>query len=217
MKTCKSILKKILKIESLILLISTIIYTNLISNISFNGGTILMLMLMFTLDIKNLYKTKKQTINSMSYYLLNIPLLGIVTFYIIKSFILLFTSSENTSSLFFYNHLLISYIITLISIISQYFYKKTITSDFPITINKVLFITILLSMIPLFSNSTTIMMGVNIAIIVFSIIKLLFLKFASSIELDIIYLILLILCIVVTNPVSVVLFINYFIEQTMAN
>lgn len=216
MKTCKSILKKLLKIESLILLMSTIIYTNLISNISFNGGTILMLMLMFTLDIKNLYKTKK-TINSMSYYLLNIPLLGIVTFYIIKSFILLFTSSENTSSLFFYNHLLISYIITLISIISQYFYKKTITSDFPITINKVLFITILLSMIPLFSNSTTIMMGVNIAIIVFSIIKLLFLKFASSIELDIIYLILLILCIVVANTVSVVLFINYFIEETMTN
>lgn len=176
-----------------------------------------MLMLMFTLDIKNLYKTKKQTINSMSYYLLNIPLLGIVTFYIIKSFILFFTDSENSSSLFFYNHLLISYIITLISIISQYFYKKTITSDFPITINKVLFITILLSMIPLFSNSTTIMMGVNIAIIVFSIIKLLFLKFASSVELDIIYLILLILCIVVANPVSVVLFINYFIEQTMAN
>lgn len=216
MKTCKSILKKLLKIESLILLISTIIYTNLISNISFNGGTILMLMLMFTLDIKNLYKTKK-TINSMSYYLLNIPLLGIVTFYIIKSFILLFTSSENFSSLFFCNHLLISYIITLISIISQYFYKKTITSDFPITINKVLFITILLSMIPLFSNSTTIMLGVNIAIIVFSIIKLLFLKFASSIELDIIYLILLILCIVVANPVSVVLFINYFIEETMTN
>lgn len=216
MKTCKSILKNLLKIESLILLMSTIIYTNLISNISFNGGTILMLMLMFTLDIKNLYKTKK-TINSMSYYLLNIPLLGIVTFYIIKSFILLFTSSENTSSLFFYNHLLISYIITLISIISQYFYKKTITSDFPITINKVLFITILLSMIPLFSNSTTIMMGVNIAIIVFSIIKLLFLKFASSVELDIIYLILLILCIVVANPVSVVLFINYFIEETMTN
>ena len=176
-----------------------------------------MLMLMFTLDIKNLYKTKKQTINSMSYYLLNILLLGIVTFYIIKSFILLFTSSENTSSLFFYNHLLISYIITLISIISQYFYKKTITSDFPITINKVLFITILLSMIPLFSNSTTVMMGINIAIIVFSIIKLLFLKSASSVELDIIYLILLILCIVVANPVSVVLFINYFIEQTMAN
>lgn len=175
-----------------------------------------MLMLMFTLDIKNLYKTKK-TINSMSYYLLNIPLLGIVTFYIIKSFILLFTSSENTSSLFFYNHLLISYIITLISIISQYFYKKTITSDFSITINKVLFITILLSMIPLFSNSTTIMMGVNIAIIVFSIIKLLFLKFASSVELDIIYLILLILCMVVANPVSVVLFINYFIEETMTN
>lgn len=217
MKTCKSILKNLLKIESLILLVSTIIYTNLISNISFNGGTILMLMLMFTLDIKNLYKTKKQTINSMSYYLLNIPLLGIVTFYIIKSFILLFTSSENTSSLFFYNHLLISYIITLISIISQYFYKKTITSDFSITINKVLFITILLSMIPLFSNSTTIMMGINIAIIVFSIIKLLFLKFASSIELDIIYLILLILCIVVANPVSVVLFINYFIEETMTN
>lgn len=216
MKTCKSILKNLLKIESLILLMSTIIYTNLISNISFNGGTILMLMLMFTLDIKNLYKTKK-TINSMSYYLLNIPLLGIVTFYIIKSFILLFTSSENTSSLFFYNHLLISYIITLISIISQYFYKKTITSDFPITINKVLFITILLSMIPLFSNSTTIMMGVNIAIIVFSIIKLLFLKFASSVELDIIYLILLILCIVVANTVSVVLFINYFIEETMTN
>lgn len=216
MKTCKSILKKLLKIESLILLMSTIIYTNLISNISFNGGTILMLMLMFTLDIKNLYKTKK-TINSMSYYLLNIPLLGIVTFYIIKSFILLFTSSENTSSLFFYNHLLISYIITLISIISQYFYKKTITSDFPITINKVLFITILLSIIPFFSNSTTIMMGVNIAIIVFSIIKLLFLKFASSIELDIIYLILLILCIVVANTVSVVLFINYFIEETMTN
>lgn len=216
MKTCKSILKKLLKIESLILLMSTIIYTNLISNISFNGGTILMLMLMFTLDIKNLYKTKK-TINSMSYYLLNIPLLGIVTFYIIKSFILLFTSSENTSSLFFYNHLLISYIITLISIISQYFYKKTITSDFPITINKVLFITILLSMIPLFSNSTTIMMGINIAIIVFSIIKLLFLKFASSVELDIIYLILLILCMVVANPVSVVLFINYFIEETMTN
>ncbi len=216
MKTCKSILKKLLKIESLILLMSTIIYTNLISNISFNGGTILMLMLMFTLDIKNLYKTKK-TINSMSYYLLNIPLLGIVTFYIIKSFILLFTSSENTSSLFFYNHLLISYIITLISIISQYFYKKTITSDFSITINKVLFITILLSMIPLFSNSTTIMMGVNIAIIVFSIIKLLFLKFASSVELDIIYLILLILCMVVANPVSVVLFINYFIEETMTN
>ena len=216
MKTCKSILKKLLKIESLILLMSTIIYTNLISNISFNGGTILMLMLMFTLDIKNLYKTKK-TINSMSYYLLNIPLLGIVTFYIIKSFILLFTSSENTSSLFFYNHLLISYIITLISIISQYFYKKTITSDFSITINKVLFITILLSMIPLFSNSTTIMMGVNIAIIVFSIIKLLFLKFASSVELYIIYLILLILCMVVANPVSVVLFINYFIEETMTN
>lgn len=216
MKTCKSILKKLLKIESLILLMSTIIYTNLISNFSFNGGTILMLMLMFTLDIKNLYKTKK-TINSMSYYLLNIPLLGIVTFYIIKSFILLFTSSENTSSLFFYNHLLISYIITLISIISQYFYKKTITSDFPITINKVLFITILLSIIPFFSNSTTIMMGVNIAIIVFSIIKLLFLKFASSIELDIIYLILLILCIVVANTVSVVLFINYFIEETMTN
>lgn len=217
MKTCKSILKKILKIESLILLISTIIYTNLISNISFNGGTILILMLMFTLDIKNLYKTKKQKINSMSYYLLNIPLLGIVTFYIIKSFILLSTSSENSSSLFFYNHLLISYIITLISIISQYFYKKTITSDFSITINKVLFITILLSMIPLFSNSTTIMMGVNIAIIVFSIIKLLFLKFASSVELDIIYLILLILCIVIANPVSVVLFINYFIEETMTN
>lgn len=217
MKTCKSILKNLLKLESLILLMSTIIYTNLISNISFNGGTILMLMLMFTLDIKNLYKTKKQTINSMSYYLLNISLLGIVTFYIIKSFILLFTSSENTSSLFFYNHLLISYIITLISIISQYFYKKTITSAFPITINKVLFITILLSMIPLFSNSTTIMMGINIAIIVFSIIKLLFLKFASSIELDIIYLILLILCIVVANPVSVVLFINYFIEETMTN
>ena len=216
MKTCKSILKNLLKIESLILLMSTIIYTNLISNISFNGGTILMLMLMFTLDIKNLYKTKK-TINSMSYYLLNIPLLGIVTFYIIKSFILFFTDSENSSSLFFYNHLLISYIITLISIISQYFYKKTITSDFPITINKVLFITILLSMIPLFSNSTTIMMGVNIAIIVFSIIKLLFLKFASSVELDIIYLILLILCIVVANPVSVVLFINYFIEETMTN
>ena len=216
MKTCKSILKKLLKIESLILLMSTIIYTNLISNISFNGGTILMLMLMFTLDIKNLYKTKK-TINSMSYYLLNIPLLGIVTFYIIKSFILLFTSSENTSSLFFYNHLLISYIITLISIISQYFYKKTITSDFSITINKVLFITILLSMIPLFSNSTTIMMGVNIAIIVFYIIKLLFLKFASSVELYIIYLILLILCMVVANPVSVVLFINYFIEETMTN
>lgn len=217
MKTCKSILKNLLKIESLILLISTIIYTNLISNISFNGGTILMLMLMFTLDIKNLYKTKKQTINSMSYYLLNIPLLGIVTFYIIKSFILFFTNSENSSSLFFYNHLLISYIITLISIISQYFYKKTITSDFSITINKVLFITILLSMIPLFSNSTTIMMGVNIAIIVFSIIKLLFLKFASSVELDIIYLILLILCMVVANPVSVVLFINYFIEETMTN
>ena len=66
-----------------------------------------MLMLMFTLDIKNLYKTKKQTINSMSYYLLNILLLGIVTFYIIKSFILFFTNSENYSSLFFYNHLLI--------------------------------------------------------------------------------------------------------------
>lgn len=217
MKTCKSILKNLLKIESLILLVSTIIYNNLISNISFNGGTILMLMLMFTLDIKNLYKTKKQTINSMSYYLLNIPLLGIVTFYIIKSFILLFTSSENFSSLFFYNHLLISYIITLISIISQYFYKKTITPAFPITINKVLFVTILLSIIPFFSNSTAIMMGINIAIIVFSIIKLLFLKFSSSVELDIIYLILLILCIVVANPVSVVLFINYFIEQTMAN
>lgn len=217
MKKILRILSHLLTIESLILLVSTIIYNNLISNISFNGGTILMLMLMFTLDIKNLYKTKKQTINSMSYYLLNIPLLGIVTFYIIKSFILLFTSSENTSSLFFYNHLLISYIITLISIISQYFYKKTITSDFSITINKVLFITILLSMIPLFSNSTTIMMGVNIAIIVFSIIKLLFLKFSSSVELDIIYLIILILCIVVTNPVSVVLFINYFIEETMTN
>lgn len=217
MKTCKSILKNLLTIESLILLVSTIIYTNLISNISFNGGTILILMFMFILDIKNLYKTKKQTINNISYYLLNIPLLGIVTFYIIKSFILFFTNSENYSSLFFYNHLLILYIITLVSIVSQYFYKKTITSDFSITINKVLFITILLSMIPLFSNSTTIMMGINIAIIVFSIIKLLFLKFASSVELDIIYLILLILCIVVANPVSVVLFINYFIEQTMAN
>lgn len=217
MKTCKSILKNLLTIESLILLVSTIIYTNLISNISFNGGTILILMFMFILDIKNLYKTKKQTINNISYYLLNIPLLGIVTFYIIKSFILFFTNSENYSSLFFYNHLLILYIITLVSIVSQYFYKKTITSDFSITINKVLFITILLSMIPLFSNSTTIMMGINIAIIVFSIIKLLFLKFASSIELDIIYLILLILCIVVANPVSVVLFINYFIEEKMTN
>ena len=204
MKTCKSILKNLLTIESLILLVSTIIYTNLISNISFNGGTILILMFMFILDI-------------ISYYLLNIPLLGIVTFYIIKSFILFFTNSENYSSLFFYNHLLILYIITLVSIVSQYFYKKTITSDFSITINKVLFITILLSMIPLFSNSTTIMMGINIAIIVFSIIKLLFLKFASSIELDIIYLILLILCIVVANPVSVVLFINYFIEEKMTN
>ena len=153
----------------------------------------------------------------MSYYLLNILLLGIVTFYIIKSFILFFTNSENYSSLFFYNHLLILYIITLVSIVSQYFYKKTITPSFQITINKILLITILLSIIPFFSNSTTIIMGINIAIIVFSIIKLLFLKFASSVELDIIYLILLILCIVVANPVSVVLFINYFIEQTMAN
>lgn len=220
----RDFMNKLGKISNIISTIFTIIMILCISYLKFliNGTyfdvlSFLVVVCMLINPIANLCRINKKIINNPIYHFLLVGLSIAVSVISIKSIIMYYNNYSvnvgNEATLYFYNRF-IYILVGLVMIILLSFIMKKEKVKIVKDNSKMMFLIIAVSALsPLISNNNSLFIVISIGVSIFSIVMIFKISDLNTIyELQKLYIVLGILCILTSNMIGFVLFVHMFIQ-----
>lgn len=201
-----------------ILMISSIgIFNSLSNGTSFNGDVILLFLCMLINPIVNLCRVKKYIINNYIYHIILIGISIFISFISINSIIKFYIGYRsdfgNSASLYFSNYLIPMMISILIILLISVFMKKEIVINKKDNSKVMLVVLAATSFLPFLNDTTTLSVAISIGVFIFSIVMIFKLdSLNTSSDLQKIYFVLAILCLITSNVIGLFLLVYMYIQ-----
>lgn len=207
-------------IISLIMVILLFLFNIIVKNISLNGASILLYLVMIINPILNLVRIKKKKINNPIYHIILIIVaifISNICFNSIKIGINYYNTNDvnylNNSISYFYNNYLSMFVSLVFVLLLSFIFKKEIIEFKDDNSAFLLMIMLITSIFYVFVDKTIIQTIINICNFVFVILSLIkFNNIKIISEAQKYYLILIVLNVLLLNPIGTVLSINLYIQ-----